>query len=283
MQSTFRKRTGWNVFSDPGFNPLSRPPYSSAFSVFFAITVVGCSSHRFDMFSATRPSCGKDGRICTATSNQPRNTPSLTNGWLESTSFFLGWPMFRCYVSFMECISLVWVLPHQVRPCPPWDQWCAGSKVRATWVWSCTCGWLDDISSLKKWADCGGDRGAGKKFPDFSAKVPWNGFCDRSQEGTVLKLWHVLPMLDTETNNKSETNQGLGLVISFAQPKLLGAHRRLLISYCSVFDTWKGRCRYTNKYLFQLTMKSMNVQCGSCFFHTVVTQIHLCLCSLLCM
>ena len=73
-------------------------------------------------------------------------------------------------------------------------------------------------------------------------------------------------MLDTETNNKSETNQGLGLVISFAQPKLLGAHRRLLISYCSVFYTWKGRCRYTNKYLFQLTMKSMNVQCGSCFF-----------------
>ena len=98
MQSTFRKRTGWNVFSDPGFNPLSRPPYFSAFSVFFAITVVGCSSHRFDMFSATRPSCGKDGRICTATSNQPRNTPSLTNGWLESTSFFLGWPMFRCYM-----------------------------------------------------------------------------------------------------------------------------------------------------------------------------------------
>ena len=34
------KRTGWNVFSDPGFNPLSRPPYFSAFSVFFAITVV---------------------------------------------------------------------------------------------------------------------------------------------------------------------------------------------------------------------------------------------------
>lgn len=93
MQSTFRKRTGWNVFSDPGFNPLSRPPYFSAFSVFFAITVVGCSSHRFDMFSATRPSCGKDGRICTTTSNQPRNAPSLTNGWLESTSFFLGWPI----------------------------------------------------------------------------------------------------------------------------------------------------------------------------------------------
>ena len=90
-------------------------------------------------------------------------------------------------------------------------------------------------------------------------------------------------MLDTETNNKSETNQGSGLVISFAQPKLLGAHRRLLISYFSVFDTWKGRCRYINRYQFQLTMKSMNVQCGSCFFHTVVTKTHLCLCSLLSM
>ena len=40
----------------------------------------------------------------------PETKIAPENGWLEDDPFLLGWPIFRCYVSFREGILLLWKL-----------------------------------------------------------------------------------------------------------------------------------------------------------------------------